>query len=196
MKGIVAMILAAGESKRMKSPKMLLPFKGATIIEKVIENVLQSDADSAVVVLGAEKEKILSVINHYEVQTAVNENYRDGMLSSVRTGLAAIADNYEAVLIFPGDMPLISPEVSNLIIAGYRNSGKGIIIPAAEGMRGHPILISSALHEEIIKLDDEEGLRQLAKKFPHEVYEISVDDPSILKDIDTREEYLKEINKI
>ena len=196
MSRIAALILAAGESRRMGSPKMLLPFKGATIIERVIENVLASEINSATVVLGAEKERILSVIKRYGINSVINENYRDGMLSSVRTGLSAIRGSYDAVMIFPGDMPLIAPGITNTLIGSFGKSSKRIIIPVSGSMRGHPILISSHLHDEIGKLDDNEGLRQLAVRFPDEVLEISVDDHSVLKDIDTREEYLKEINQI
>lgn len=196
MKKITALILAAGESKRMESPKMLLPFRGLTIIEIVIKNVLSSMADRVVVVLGAESEKIRNKVSMYPVTDVYNSDYRNGMLSSVICGINSLQNDNDAVLVLPGDMPGIKPEIIDDIIKSYRKLGKGIVMPVMKGRRGHPVLIDCKLSGEILKLDANEGLRQLAREFPGEVYELEVHDPSILKDIDTREEYLKEINQI
>ena len=196
MKKITALILAAGESKRMESPKMLLPFRGLTIIEIVIKNVLSSMADRVVVVLGAESEKIRNKVSMYPVTDVYNSDYRNGMLSSVICGINSLQNDNDAVLVLPGDMPGIKPEIIDDIIKSYRKLGKGIVMPVMKGRRGHPVLIDCKLSGEILKLDANEGLRQLAREFPDEVYEVEVNDSSILKDIDTREEYLKEINQI
>lgn len=196
MKKITALILAAGESKRMESPKMLLPFRGLTIIEIVIKNVLSSMADRVVVVLGAESEKIRNKVSMYPVTDVYNSDYRNGMLSSVICGINSLQKDNDAVLVLPGDMPGIKPEIIDDIIKSYRKLGKGIVMPVMKGRRGHPVLIDCKLSGEILKLDANEGLRQLAREFPDEVYEVEVNDSSILKDIDTREEYLKEINQI
>ena len=111
MKDIWAIILAAGESRRMGQPKMLLPFEGKTMIEKVIDNVSGSKVENLMVVLGAERESIVKIIGELPVRYCYNENYKAGMLSSVKCGFRNIPPNYAASLVFQGDQPLITSKV-------------------------------------------------------------------------------------
>jgi molybdenum cofactor cytidylyltransferase len=196
MAEIWAIILAAGESKRMGSPKMLLPFKGFTMIENVIANVSGSKVDKIMVVLGADRESIVELIRTKAVNYCSNENYKDGMLSSVVCGFRNIPIDHSAVLVFQGDQPLITPKAINSVIEVYISSGKGIVIPAYEGKRGHPILIGRKYSNEIQKLSPVEGLRSLALKYPNDVQEVNTDVAGILRDFDTYDEYKNEINQI
>jgi molybdenum cofactor cytidylyltransferase len=190
-----AIILAGGESKRMKAPKMLLPFKGKTIIEKVVENVTASNVKNTLVVLGAEYEAILRVISSLLVKSCFNENYKEGMLSSVKCGFRSLPDDFEAALVFQGDQPMISPETVNEVITAYRKSGKGIVIPVFSKKRGHPLLIDRKYRSEVEKLNPDEGLRSLAAKFSNDILEVNVESQEILKDIDTQEDYMNELNQ-
>jgi molybdenum cofactor cytidylyltransferase len=196
MSDIWAIILAAGESKRMRFPKMLLPFKGTTIIEQVIENVINSQVDETVVVLGAEKDEIEKLAVKWKVNHCYNEAYKEGMLSSVKCGFSFLPRDFEAVLVFPGDQPMINPEITDKIISAYRTTGKGIVVPAFSGRRGHPLLISSSYRDEIDLLDPEEGLRELARKYSDDVFEVDANTADILKDIDTQDDYLNELKQI
>lgn len=195
MGNIWAIILAAGESKRMKVPKLLLPFGGKTMIEKVVENVLQSEVFCTLVVLGSYREEIHGALGHLPVSYCFNENYRRGMLSSVQCGFRNLPAEYDAALVFPGDQPLIEPEVINLVIESYRETGKGIIIPVFGKKRGHPLLISFKYRDVVDTLPDNEGLRALAAKYKNDVFEVKTNSSGILKDFDTKEDYLNEINK-
>ena len=190
-----AIILAGGESKRMKAPKMLLPFKGKTIIEKVIENVTASDVQKTMVVLGAEREAITNVIAGLPVSHIYNGNYKKGMFSSIICGLRALPDDLEAVLVFQGDQPMIQSRTVNAVINAFRESGKGIVMPVFSKKHGHPLLIDKKYRSEIEKLNPDDGLRSLATKFKNDVLEVEVEAPEILRDIDTREDYLNEINQ-
>ena len=190
-----SIILAAGESKRMGSPKMLLMFKGRTMIENVIENVSGSEIINILVVLGSDKEILTEVVGKFNVKHCFNDNYIEGMLSSVQCGFRNLPSDFEAVMIFQGDQPLITPKTINKVIEAYRLTGKGIVIPVYKKKRGHPLLINRKYSKEIKKLDAHEGLRSLAYRFPEDVMEVETDDPGILKDIDTYEEYWKEINQ-
>ncbi len=195
MKGIWAIILAAGESKRMGSPKMILPYKGMTIIEKVVENVLKSDVEKAVIVFGANKMEIMEVIDKYPVMHCYNDYYKQGMLSSVKCGFEFLPPDFRAAMVFLGDQPMAEPSVMNLVIEAYYRSGKGIVIPVCNGKRGHPTLIENKYREEILSLDEPDGLRGLLRKHPDDLLEIETENESILKDIDTQEDYFCEINK-
>ena len=190
-----AIILAAGESKRMGSPKMLLDFKSGTMIEKVIANVKDSKVSNIMVVLGAYKDAIIDQIGKLTVKFCYNDNYKEGMLSSVQCGFRNIPSDCKAVLVFQGDQPLITPSVINTVIEAYWMSGKGIIIPVYMSKRGHPILIDRKYSDEIEKLDAGNGLRSLAYRFYDDVLEVNTDESGILRDFDTYEQYRKEINQ-
>ena len=196
MTGIWAIVLAAGESKRMGSPKMLLPWKGKSIIEQVVENVLSSDVSRVVLVLGAVSDGIKSVTSRYNVVHCYNEDFRRGMLSSVKCGFRALPEDCTAVVVMPGDQPMIGANEINRVIAAWMESGKGIVMPAYRGRRGHPLLIDSRYREEVMSLPEDEGLRALAARNPEDVLEAETDDPSVLRDIDTRDDYLNELKII
>jgi molybdenum cofactor cytidylyltransferase len=192
---IWAIVLAAGESKRMKVPKMLLPFNGKTMIEKVIENVIRSEVFRTLVVLGSYRDEILGSISHLPINHCYNENYRKGMLSSVQCGFKNLPVNFDAVLVFPGDQPFIEPDVINMIINTYRETGKGIIVPVYRKKRGHPLLIDCKYRDEINNLEENEGLRSLSNMHQKDIFEVKTNSPGILKDFDTKEDYLNELNK-
>jgi molybdenum cofactor cytidylyltransferase len=193
---IWAIILAAGESKRMRVPKMLLPFNGCTMLEIVIRNVIRSDVNNTLVVLGAKNYAITGLIEKMSVKCCYNENYKEGMLSSVKCGFRNLPSDLDAVLVFQGDQPFITSGVINMVIETYRLSGKGIVIPVHEKKRGHPLLIDRKFRNEIEKLNTREGLRSLAYQFTDDVLEVETNDSGILQDFDTYEEYKKEINKL
>ena len=195
MNEIWAIILAAGASTRMKRQKLLLPFNGKTIIETVAENVRQSVNSNMMVVLGSHHEQIREKFVNYNVKFCVNENYLDGMLSSVICGFRALPDEAKAALIFLGDQPQIPSQVTDLVIETWQKSGKGIVIPAFNGRRGHPVLIETRYKTEIEKLDPHKGLRLLSEKFKDDVFEVECNIPEILRDIDTPDEYQYEISK-
>lgn len=192
---IWAIILAAGESRRMGSPKLVLPFRGKTIIENVVGNISRSKIENMILVLGADSEKIIKAVEPADVKLCYNENYSQGMLSSVRCGFSSLPHDFRAALVFQGDQPMIGSEITNALIDAYKKSGKGIIIPTFEKKRGHPLLLDSKYREEVMKLDDSEGLRALPYKFPHDVLEVEVEHQGILKDIDTEADYFSELNQ-
>ncbi len=195
MDNIWAIILAAGESKRMGFPKMMLDFNGKTLLENAIGTVRDSDIDHMVVVLGAWRESILEILSRHGINSCFNENYKSGMLSSVQCGFKNVPSDAEAVFVFQGDQPLISPTTVNVLISAFRKSPKDIVIPVHDRKRGHPILIGKRYRDEIDTLDAGIGLRELTSNHPDSILEVDTGDPGILRDFDTYEEYLKEINK-
>jgi molybdenum cofactor cytidylyltransferase len=192
---IGAVVLAAGESKRMGFPKMLLPFRGKPIISVVLKTVIDSGIDYIIVVLGHRYEMLIPLIDPATADYCINHHYHEGMLSSVVCGIKRLRQQVDAIMIFPGDQPLISPELIQLLTDNYNKTDKEIIIPVYEGRRGHPILIGSSLMGEIEKLDPETGLRGLSLEYPYAVLEVNSNDPGIIKDFDTYEEYMHEINQ-
>jgi len=192
---IGAMILAAGESKRMGEPKLLLPFGQKTIIETVIDNVIESKVDEILVVLGSSAEKIEDKIKDFPLRITVNPHYKEGMLSSVRWGFKEISDEIQGVLVCLGDQPSISTGVIDKVIDAYKQTGKGIIVPAYKRDRGHPVLIHIKYLEEVQSLSADVGLRGIVYNHPEDTLEIEVESPAILKDIDNPDDYNKELEE-
>ena len=189
-----AIILAAGSSRRMGSQKLLLPFGESTIIETVIDNVLNSSIDHVMVVLGPKQESILQAIGKRPVQFCHNKEHEKGMLSSIICGIRALPADAVSALIFLGDQPGIPPAVTNSVIEAYNEELFGIVIPVHDHRRGHPLLVDMKYRKEVEKLDLEEGLRALRHHFPQDVLEVEVDEPGILVDIDTSEDYKNATN--
>lgn len=173
----------------MGSMKMLLPFQGLTMIEKVIGNVLASGVKNILVVTGSGEEDIVRIIGKLPVERCFNESWKDGMLASVQCGIKALPEDCEAVLVCLGDQPMIDTATVRELIDAYSNSDREIIIPVFRKKRGHPLLIGKKYFSEIGKLDPDKGLRMLAHEFPDDVLEVETDNQGILKDIDTPEDY-------
>ena len=165
------------------------------MIEKVIENVARSEVFRTLVVLGSYRDEILKVIGNLPVSYCYNENYKNGMLSSVQCGFSKLPERYDAAIVFPGDQPFIEPDVVNIMIDSYHKTGKGIVIPVYRKKRGHPLLVDFKYREFIENLSDNDGLHNLAERFKDDVLEVETQSPGILKDFDTKQDYLNEINK-
>jgi len=190
---IWGMILAAGESKRMGKPKLLLPFGEKTIIETIIDSVIQSKLDDVLVVLGAHREKIEKKIKDFSIKIVVNPDFKNDMLSSVQCGFRALPEDVEASLVILGDQPEISSALINKIVEAYKKSKKGIVLPVFRKNRGHPVLIDMKYQGEIEDLNPDLGLRNLVYKHAEDILEVEVITPSILQDIDTIEDYNREL---
>ncbi|MGA2362101.1 MAG: nucleotidyltransferase family protein [Candidatus Aminicenantales bacterium] len=188
-------VLAAGESRRMGTQKLLLPFGETTVIEAIVRTALDSEAEGTVVVLGANRERVRGVLKSYPLVFAVNKDYRLGMLSSIQAGFRALPTDAEAAVIMLGDQPTIPARVLDALIRAYRESRRGIVVPVHGGHRGHPVLIDMKNKDEVLGLDPGIGLRQLLRTHPEDVLEVAVSSPEVLKDIDRPEDYREEVDQ-
>jgi molybdenum cofactor cytidylyltransferase len=190
---IWAMILAAGESKRMGRPKLLLPYGEKTIIETIVETVVSSNVENTLIILGSDGEKIEEKIKNSPVKIVYNRDFRSGMLSSVQCGFKAVPEETRAVLVVLGDQPKISADVINKLIDAYKSTGKGIVLPVYKKERGHPVLIDVKYGEEVENLSPEVGLRGTVYNHPEDILEVDIETPSIFQDIDDESDYKREL---
>lgn len=191
---ISAVILAAGESKRMGEPKQLLPWRGKTILETVIGNVAScSEVDDEIrVVLGARKERIEPLVENFQdsrIRAIENPDYREEMLTSVRRGLEDLPDSTRGVMLVLGDQPLISPKIFSTLVEEFISKRPYILLPISSGERGHPLLLRRELVPEVNSLDGPGGLHGILEKYSDRVSELEVDDDRIHIDLDHYEEY-------
>ena len=190
---ICAIVLAAGSSRRMGTQKLLLPFGGKSVIARVVEELLRSAVDRVCAVVGRERGRIVAELRARPVVTAINPHPEEGMLSSVRRGLRVLPASCKGVLVALGDQPSLRAELVNRMISAFRHTGKGIVVPAHEGKRGHPILFSNRYRDEILTRYEETGLRGLLRSHPDDIFELNVPNAAVLSDMDFPEDYAREI---
>lgn len=181
-------ILAAGLSSRAKTFKMLLSLNGKTVIENTIDNMLEF-SERIIVVGGHKIELLQTIIKKYKnVDLVFNENYEEGMFSSVKCGLKAVKG--DEFFFTPGDYPLVCKDVYSKIIGEVGD----IIIPTYKGKKGHPILIKSSFIREILEESRYETLRDFIDSKSPKFIEVS--HKEILMDIDTIEDYEKALKNL
>ncbi len=188
---ITAIILAAGESKRMGQPKMLMPWGKSTVLQTVISTVQAAGVTDILVVTGGARQQIEMLIGK-SVQTVFNEEYEKGeMLSSIQTGLRTKMREASAALICLGDQPQVRERSVRRVCDTFLASKSNIVVPSYEMHRGHPWLVARPLWDELIALKSPKTPRDFLKKHSHKIHYVEMDSPSILEDLDTPEDYLK-----
>ena len=189
---ISAIVLAAGESRRMGQQKVLLPFGPSTILEEILRAIEGSHVAETIVVTGHNPTPIEELLAGRAVTMVHNDHYLDGgMLSSIRRGLQAVDPATTGVMLFLGDQPQVStPLINHLIDAFTANEGQ-ILVPSYEGRRGHPFLFDVGYRQTILEEFDDTGLRGLLQRHPDRVQELPWDDAHILNDLDTPEDYAR-----
>jgi len=186
---ISAILLAAGESKRMGEPKQLMPFSRGTMVEQTVDNLLNSAVDEVVVVVGHRAEEVIKTIVTKPVKLAVNPDYQQGMSTSIIAGLKLVDSGARAVMLVLGDQPFVDSQTINSLIDEFHNHDKGIAIPTYQGRKGHPIIFAIKYKEKLLELKGDIGGRQIIKDHPDDVLEISVDSEGVITDINTRSDY-------
>ena len=184
-----AILLAAGESKRMGKPKQLMPMGKSTLLEQAIDNLLNSSVDETIVVVGHQAEEITGKIASRPLKIAINPDYRNGMSTSIIAGLILVNPRSQAVMLALADQPLVTSRTINQLIDAFKNHDKGIAVPTHRGTRGHPVIFDIKYKAELLKLKGDIGGREIVKNHPDDVLEVPVDTPSVISDIDTQEDY-------
>jgi molybdenum cofactor cytidylyltransferase len=186
---VVGIILAAGEGSRMGRTKQLLPFRGKTVLECVVNSALASSLHRVIVVLGHQADEIEPVLDKSNVTIVRNSRYDRGQSTSLIAGLRALDAESEAALFLLADQPLITPEIINLILAAYAAAPCPIVLPVFAGRRGNPVLFSRETFPRIGTLNEDCGARPLFDEYAERILRVSVADPAILLDMDTEEDY-------
>ena len=196
MTKISNILIAAGESKRIGKPKQLLDWGSVTLIENQIRTLLKTE-ENIYVVLGAYYNEIFNVIKKYPIKIFYNKNWKNGMGSSIAFGIKEIlkkSKNYQGFLISLCDMPLIEANYFKKLIQNFNINKKKIIVSKSKlGVIGVPAIFPKTLENELMKLNEDVGAKEIINKYKVSVNEILCDD---LDDIDTLESYKKLIKKI
>ncbi len=180
-------VLAAGESTRFGENKMLYRIDGVPVIRRVVLAAINGLAET-IVVLGHEAERVREALQGLDVRTVLNPQYREGMSSSVKVGVRA-ASATRGILVLPGDVAFMTPELVKLVIEEHRKTGALIVLPTYNGRGGHPILFDIRLRDELLNISEAgRGLKEVVNRHLQDVYRIETGTPRILLDIDYRED--------
>lgn len=190
---IGAVVLAAGQSRRMGNPKMLLPWRGSrTVIGQVVSTLLEADIDPVVVVGGANYDRLQSALIGLPVRLAYNHRFAETeMLVSLQIGLQQLDLTTDAILIVLGDQPTLEIDVVRAVVEAYHRTHPHLVIPSYQMRRGHPWLIARGLWQELMALSIDSSLRDFLNKHADDITYVRVESPEILKDMDTPEDYQK-----
>lgn len=184
---IAALLLAAGQSRRMgKENKLLAEVDGKPMVRHMAEAVAASKTASLTVVLGHEADAVRAALADLNPAYAYNPDYAEGLSTSLKTGLAAVGDEVDGVVVCLGDMPRVSSGIIDRMIAAFDPvEGRSIVVPTRRGKRGNPVLFAKRFFEEMAGVSGDVGARHLIGKHEDLVVDLEVEDESVLTDVDT-----------
>ena len=185
---ISAIVLAAGTSSRMGSPKPLLMLGGRSLLEHVLAMVRDARVDEIIVVLGHEADRVRDRVSLDGARAVVNPAYAEGMSTSLGAGVRAADPRSDGFLIVLGDQPFVASATINALIDRRNGSLAKILIPTYEGRRGNPVLLDRSLSEDVQSITGDQGCRAIFGRHTRGILEVPVEDPGILVDLDTPEQ--------
>jgi molybdenum cofactor cytidylyltransferase len=195
---VSAVLLGAGESKRMGRNKLSLPWGRKTVLGHSLRTLLQSDVREVIVVLWYLNDSLGWTENQRRGQTikvVKNPYYKRGMSTSIRRGLQAIDPRAQGILIALGDQPLIKARTINALIHAFVRRSGTIVVPSFRGKKGHPVIFDRRYFHELLKLKGDAGGRSIVERHPEEVGLVRVRSEGVTKDIDTWKDYRKMVKK-
>ena len=197
-KPTAGIILAAGMSERFQNgPKQLLKLKGGYMIEYVIRASLASKIDRIFLVLGHHHKKILKALaenskyfKNDRLEIIINLQYRHGMSSSVRTGLASTGNKFGSVMFLLGDQPMVDSILIDLMLRQFYESGKNICAPIYKGKRGNPTIFSRKYFNLLQSAKGDLGGREIILANSDDILKIDTDSPACVYNINTMDDLM------
>ena len=188
---ITAILLAAGQSKRLKGENKLTKlFKGKPLINHILFSLIKSKVNNIVIVLGYEHLKIKTkLLKSKKINFVINKNYKKGMSSSIKTGLKKLPKNNKGFLIVLGDMPNITKTTINKICLSITRSDKEIILPKFKNRIGNPIGFKQSMIKNIYKIKGDRGAKNIIKKNNKKIKFLNINSKSILTNLNTKRNF-------
>jgi molybdenum cofactor cytidylyltransferase len=186
---IAAVILAAGQSRRMGGPnKLLVEVEGKPMLRRAVEAALAARLAPVIVVTGHRHEAAEAVIAGMPVETVHNPDYAQGLSTSLRAGLGVLPADIDAALVCLADMPRVSGRLIRKLVAAYSPvEGRAIVVPTHRGKRGNPVLWDRRFFVEMRGLAGDVGAKHMIGANEDAVAEVEVEDDAVLLDVDTPE---------
>jgi len=180
----------------MGSPKGLLTIGGKTFLRYIVDEILSAGIHDIVIVLGAESEKIQRSLHWFHGTIVVNQNWKDGQLSSIIAGLNSIQlETCDGLLVCPVDHPLISRNLLSQLFQAFQENTSKIIVPVYQSHRGHPMIFPSRFFDEIKNASLDVGAREVVRNHPNDIVEMMTEENGVVINIDTLSDYDRHILK-
>lgn len=192
--GIGAVILAAGDSRRMGIPKSLLRIDGRTFVKSIYEKLIVAGCEPVRIVAGKHYDQILGAHPEFAHIILKNKSPDLGQLHSLRIGLESIREKVHAVLLCLVDHPFVADSTYEKVLHAFRQSDNEIIIPCYNGRRGHPVIFRENVFEGLMSIPLDEGAKPVVRNPNNRILLVEVDDPGILADVDTKEDFKRYAN--
>lgn len=181
-------ILSAGESRRMGTPKALIPYRRTTFAGHLLEAVKHPRIGVTRVVLGAGAEEIRERLQLNATSVVLNPDWPKGQLSSIQAAIRSLPQNSTAGLVLcPVDHPMVSAELVAMLIAAFDSTGKPIVLPTYRGRRGHPVIFRATLYEELLAASPEVGARQVVWDHQADVVEVPTEEEGVILNLNDPE---------
>lgn len=185
---VAAIILAAGQSRRMGAFKPLLPFGKKTVIEANVDYLRKAGIERIVAVLGHRSDDVREQLSESSVRFTINLDPTSEMSASIAAGIRELPTSIKATLIALVDHPAIPARVVSTLVAEWQ-SGARLVVPTWNGRGGHPVLVDLGFRDQLMSLDPNQGLKALFDTHRGEVRRVDVDSPYIARDMDTWDDY-------
>jgi molybdenum cofactor cytidylyltransferase len=191
---VAAIVLAAGRSTRMgPANKLLADIGGTPMVRCVVEAALASLARPVLAVTGHQGSGVAAALSGLDVTLVANPDYATGLSSSLKAGVRALPEGCAGVLVILGDMPRITPEHLDKLIAAFRaERGVPIVVPVHQGRQGNPVLWPARHFSALLQLEGDAGAKRLIAANPGDIREIDLATGAILADVDTPEALQRE----
>ena len=192
---VAGIILAAGRSSRMGEPKALLCVGGGTFLDRAIDILMEGGCGPVVAVLGpGEAARRPGEIARRKGAVPVENPRADAeQIDSLRVGLTHLPDDAEAAIVLPVDHPLAEARSVRELIRAFRASGLPIVRPVYDDRPGHPVLFARGLWTELAEPDLTDGAREVVHRHAEEIFDVAIGDRGVAVDIDTPEDYRREV---
>jgi molybdenum cofactor cytidylyltransferase len=190
---LAAVILSGGASSRMGSPKALLPYQGRPFLEHLLKITTRPEIGVRRVVLGADAEPIAKAIHLQADEIVINHEWEKGQLSSIQAALSSLPAGTDGVLLCLIDHPLISAALVGELIEQFYKATKSIVLPVYEGRRGHPVIFSASLYEELLHAPLDTGARAVVWAHANDVLEVRTNEEGCVLNLNDPETMNKAI---
>ncbi len=191
---LAAVILSGGASRRMGSPKALLPYQGRPFLEHLLDVARHPHIVVRRVVLGQDAEAISSQVSLTKDEIVINPDWERGQLSSIQAAIRSLPPNTDGLLLCPVDHPLISAALVGDLIEAFEKNHPAIVLPTFEGRRGHPVIFAARLYEELLSAPEDKGARAVVWAHAGEISEVTTNEEGCVLNLNDPEAFLKITN--
>jgi molybdenum cofactor cytidylyltransferase len=192
---LAAVILSGGASRRMGSPKALLPYQGRPFLEHLLDIAKHPSIGVRRVVLGPDAATISAQVALTPEEVVINKDWERGQLSSIQAAIRSLPAGTDGFLLCPVDHPLVSASLVGELIEAFETARSAIVLPLYRGRRGHPVIFAARLYEELLNAPEEKGARAVVWAHPEEISEVPTNEEGCVLNLNDPEAFDKLSNR-